>query len=470
MRQRPPNSKTEREGLLAVEHACHDLDLIWRDQFQEDVGIDGTIEIALGAFPTGKLVAAQVKSGMSYIRSETDESFRFYPRQDDLTYWGGLSIPLFLLVYHPENKTVYWADVQKTIAAADDEDINSIEFSKSAKLNSEFVDYLKARFDLKVYDDEAFAVARSELEKLQATIAGGTPAVKLSGLDLFLEGLWGLCTKVQFHSSLVTDLLRYAATRSAHEIDVRYTLSKATLYPFFSSYFALLGKHHLASLDFADINNSLYGKMEFPTFVAPLTTNGRRFVEFLRAAGLKDVHDRQYFSLISVPLVQIEIFDTFTETDKAYVFGRYTDVLSISFNPHLDYYRMKHVKRNAAESVGAVVRSQSIFFFELAEYIGAKFGGVEKERIVLRHLDLPLNPLGCWLENWYGDPRPYLAETLSGRTNAKQMAFHEEVMSIMAPVGAMSVVEPATFELPIPHLMNGEHIAAELAQASRPIA
>lgn len=189
MRQRPPNSKTEREGLLAVEHACHDLDLIWRDQFQEDVGIDGTIEIALGAFPTGKLVAAQVKSGMSYIRSETDESFRFYPRQDDLAYWEGLSIPLFLLVYHPENRTVYWADVQKTIAAADDEHIKSIEFSKSAKLNSEFVDYLKGRFDLMVYDDEAFAVARSELEKLQVTIAGGTPAVRLSGLDLLLEGL-----------------------------------------------------------------------------------------------------------------------------------------------------------------------------------------------------------------------------------------------------------------------------------------
>src|SRR5690606_231660 len=101
-------------------------------------------------------------------------------------------------------------------------------------------------------------------------------------------------------------------------------------------------------------------KMEFPTFVAPLTTNGRKFVEYLRAAGVKDVHDRQYFSLISVPLVQIEIFDAFTETDEAYVFGRYTDVLSISFNPHLDYYRMTHVKRNATESVGAVVRSQSI--------------------------------------------------------------------------------------------------------------
>lgn len=102
-------------------------------------------------------------------------------------------------------------------------------------------------------------------------------------------------------------------------------------------------------------------------------------------------------------------------------------------------------------------------FFELAEYIGAKFGGVDKDRIVLRHLDLPLNPLGCWLENWYGDPRPYLAETLSGRTNAKQLAFHEEVVSIMAPVGAMSVVEPATIEFPVPHLVNGEHIAAELA-------
>lgn len=41
----------ERAGLIAVESACNELDLIWRDVLQEDVGVDGTIEISIGDFP-----------------------------------------------------------------------------------------------------------------------------------------------------------------------------------------------------------------------------------------------------------------------------------------------------------------------------------------------------------------------------------------------------------------------------------
>ena len=109
MKKRVRNAKQERAGVIAVEQACNKLDLIWRNLLQEDVGVDGTIEIALGEFPTGKLVGAQVKSGVSYVRSETDSSFRFYPDKDDLTYWRELSIPLFLLVHHPDDGNVYWS-------------------------------------------------------------------------------------------------------------------------------------------------------------------------------------------------------------------------------------------------------------------------------------------------------------------------------------------------------------------------
>ena len=94
MKKRARNAKQGRDGVIAVEQACNRLDLIWRNLLEEDVGVDGTIEIALGEFPTGKIVGAQVKSGASYIRSETTSSFRFYPGKDDLAYWEELSIPL----------------------------------------------------------------------------------------------------------------------------------------------------------------------------------------------------------------------------------------------------------------------------------------------------------------------------------------------------------------------------------------
>jgi hypothetical protein len=67
--------------VIAVELACNRLDLIWRNLLEEDVGVDGTIEIALGEFPTGKIVGAQVKSGPSYIRSETEFLLQILPRQ-----------------------------------------------------------------------------------------------------------------------------------------------------------------------------------------------------------------------------------------------------------------------------------------------------------------------------------------------------------------------------------------------------
>lgn len=99
VKKRSSTVKQGRSGIIAVEQACNDLDLIWRSLLEEDVGVDGTIEIALGEFPTGKIIGAQVKSGTSYIRSETETSFRFYPDKDDLDYWRKLSIPLFLLIH-----------------------------------------------------------------------------------------------------------------------------------------------------------------------------------------------------------------------------------------------------------------------------------------------------------------------------------------------------------------------------------
>lgn len=97
---------------------CNDLDLIWRSLLEEDVGVDGTIEIALGEFPTGKIIGAQVKSGMSYIRSESETSFRFYPDKDDLDYWRELSVQLFLLIHHPGDDNVYLGSEQDGVVAA----------------------------------------------------------------------------------------------------------------------------------------------------------------------------------------------------------------------------------------------------------------------------------------------------------------------------------------------------------------
>lgn len=338
MKKRSRTAKQGRAGIIAVEQACNQLDLIWRNLLEEDVGVDGTIEIALGEFPTGKIVGAQVKSGASYVRSETDSGFRFYPDEDDLAYWRKLSIPLFLLVHHPRDDCVYWVDVSRYVESRENNSLgtSSITFSKANKLDRDFEVYLHSRFDLTVHTDAQYADLRRELQSVTHMDGSGGGVVTITAFDLFIEGLWGLCSKLQFHSSLLADLIRKAVRDRDGEIAVTYTFDRATLYPFFTRYFSLLTKHHLVVLDTAEINESLYVKLEYPTFIAPLTTNGRRFVAYLRLIGVPAARDHQYMSLSVRPHVQIEVYSSFGSINGQVRFGPFTDVLAIGFNAYLD--------------------------------------------------------------------------------------------------------------------------------------
>ncbi|WP_296615807.1 DUF4365 domain-containing protein [Sphingomonas sp.] len=464
MRKRSTNARTERAGLIAVEKACNELNLIWRDLFQEDVGVDGTIEIVVGDFPSGKLVGAQVKSGRSYIRSETEDSFRFYPRDGDLDYWGQLSIPLFLFVHDPETDITYWLDVSRHIQARGDDPLGTayLLVPKENRLGERFADYLRGLFDLSVYDDAQFAALRAELEAITHTGGVGAGEVTVTALDLFVGGLWGLCSKLQFHSSLLADVFRKAVYERRADIVVRYSFSRADLYPFFIAYIAAVTTHHLATIDAGDINESLYRKLEFPTFIAPLTTNGRRFVDYLRAHGRSDAHDNRYFTLAVIPHAQIEVYSRFDgERDGRPVFGPYTDVLGISFNPHLDYYYVEHWRRTEPEGPASQVMAQNAFYFELTDYIERTFHGVDKDTILLRHLDIPLTPLSCWLERWYESEQPMAGSAFGGKSNVENYGLHDELLSIFGAAGAVDLSEPIVPRLPLSRLGSGELLRRE---------
>jgi hypothetical protein len=461
LKKRNRNARTERDGVLAVETACNELELIWRDILQEDVGVDGTIEIALGDFPSGKIVAAQVKSGLSYIRSETDENFRFYPSKDDLEYWSKLSIPLFLLVHHPTDKQVFWVDVSKSIQESPDKlaDKAYILFDKSQKLNASFQDYLSGRFDLIVYDDERLATVDAELAEIKLDLGTPQTPTVITARDIFICGLWGLCSKVIFHSSVLTSEVRRIVQERNDDFLIRYTFERSTLYPFITQYINALCRHNLALIDVNDVNETLYNKFEVPTFISPLSTNGRAFVNYLRENVTERARDNQLMTLSSLPLEQIEVYSSFDDADGDPNFGPWTAVLAINFNPHLDYYEVQHWRRNGSEGPGRLVASQSMFFFELTEYIERVLGDVEKDNILLRHLDLPLTPLICWLEDWYGLDQHIQLPKVPDKTNAEKLGLHDEITATFSGAGVMSITEPPLPRLPIRRLANGEVMA-----------
>lgn len=469
MKQRLSNAKQGRAGVIAVEQACNRLDLIWRNLLEEDVGVDGTIEIAIGNFPTGKIVGAQIKSGMSYIRSETDDSFKFYPGKDDIEYWKSLSIPLFLLVHHPGNDKVYWVDVSRYVESRGEEPLGEsyITFSKENTLDQAFEAYLHGRFDLAVYTDEQYATLHDELQSLVHVDGTGAATITITALDLFIEGLWGLCSKVQFHSSLVADLIRKILREREGEVPITYTFTRNGLYPFFTRYFNILTRHHLALLDVADINESLYVKLEFPTFISSLTSNGRRFVEYLRKSNLPRVHDNQFMSLSVIPHVQIEAYSSFALINEEAQLGSYTDVLAIGFNPYLDYYHLSHWYRATPGDAAVEVGAQNIHYHALCDYLKNHFEHTPKDNFIFRYLDIPLSPLICWLEKWNESKYSMPTDRLAGKSAKETVGFADELTSIMAPVGTMTITEPPSQQFPLPVLANGEFLVESLPDSLR---
>lgn len=66
-------SNTERIGVAAVDKLFHQLGYIFREQPISDTGIDAHIEIVHDNVVTGKLIAAQIKSGVSWFQETTEK-------------------------------------------------------------------------------------------------------------------------------------------------------------------------------------------------------------------------------------------------------------------------------------------------------------------------------------------------------------------------------------------------------------
>ncbi|MBN1216050.1 MAG: DUF4365 domain-containing protein [Candidatus Lokiarchaeota archaeon] len=87
-----------------------DFKWIFRQQPTVDLGIDAQIEI-VDDLPTGKLIALQIKSGKSYFKHANIEGFFYYGTKRHLEYWLNHSLPVFLIIYDPENTNCYWQHI-----------------------------------------------------------------------------------------------------------------------------------------------------------------------------------------------------------------------------------------------------------------------------------------------------------------------------------------------------------------------
>jgi len=111
---RTPSAKVASVGVTRTALAIQDeLGWLFREQPIEDYGIDAHAEVVDGERVRGRLLALQIKSGTSWFERPGPGGWWFRPDQAHVQYWMNHSLPVVVVLYHPETKHCYWQLVNR---------------------------------------------------------------------------------------------------------------------------------------------------------------------------------------------------------------------------------------------------------------------------------------------------------------------------------------------------------------------
>jgi hypothetical protein len=120
MNGRRPDPLIDRRGVNAVEAIfLKEFHWVFREQTVSDFGIDAQAEMFDDDKPTGKLVALQIKTGVSYFRPH-GTSYIYYGEKRHLDYWLDHSLPVFLILHDPERDLTLWQKIDRNLVQITD--------------------------------------------------------------------------------------------------------------------------------------------------------------------------------------------------------------------------------------------------------------------------------------------------------------------------------------------------------------
>lgn len=112
--RRKASAKVAEEGVTHTRQAIQDeLGWVFRDQPTEDYGIDAQTEVVDGEYVRGRLLALQIKSGTSWFEETGPGGWWFRPDEQHVQYWTNHSLPVAVVLYHPETKRCHWQLVNR---------------------------------------------------------------------------------------------------------------------------------------------------------------------------------------------------------------------------------------------------------------------------------------------------------------------------------------------------------------------
>lgn len=105
--------KTERLGVARLDQFFSSAGWLFREQMVHDYGIDAHVEVVEGDYPTGNLIAIQIKTGASYFAECSGDAYIFRTEDKHLNYWQGHALPVILVLYHPDEDLLLWQAVSE---------------------------------------------------------------------------------------------------------------------------------------------------------------------------------------------------------------------------------------------------------------------------------------------------------------------------------------------------------------------
>lgn len=265
------NYYKERSGVLKVAIELNNYGFIFRETPNGDIGIDGQIEhVNQNGEATGRIVAAQIKSGDSYL-IDKGEHFAFYPTEKHRNYWATFPLPVILFVYYPQEDRIYFTDVRYQLSIPKQE-TRYIKLSKTAWLNS---DSAKQIFETTGNFDLPYCTIEQVFEVMLSTICCN-PTFNISYLDLFTQGLTNICRHVYFSMDLAIEIAEYNNT-TEYGIGIGYEEHQ-----FLHNYAKFIMSQNLANIDYSDYLIDWKERQLQPTFIAPLNERGVQLLDFIK--------------------------------------------------------------------------------------------------------------------------------------------------------------------------------------------
>jgi len=265
------NYYKEREGVLKIALELNSYGYVFRETSNGDIGIDGQIEhISENGEATGKIVAAQIKSGNSYLVDKGDH-FAFYPKEKHKNYWSIFPLPVILFVYYPNDGKIYFTDVRYQLNIPK-QNHTYIAIDKKSTLNSVSAkDIFETTGDLSI---PYYPI--NQVFSIMINTVCQNPTFHISYLDLFTQGLTNLCRHVYFSMDL-------ALAIAEHNNETEFGLGIGfTEHEFLHDYAKFLMSQNLATINYSDYLIDWKERQLQPTFISPLTIRGRELLEFIK--------------------------------------------------------------------------------------------------------------------------------------------------------------------------------------------